>query len=85
MASAGVRPPVSGRYHCANKRRLVYLLITDCFLLLSLLFLTVGKNNEPPATYDQPRATPNTTLRLTIYRFAALVVIKVQWVLLLLI
>lgn len=29
----------------------IYLLITDCFLLVSLSFLTVGKNNEPPATF----------------------------------
>ncbi|KAF8421923.1 hypothetical protein EV426DRAFT_699410 [Tirmania nivea] len=29
----------------------VYLLITDCFLLVSLFFLTIGKNNEPPATF----------------------------------
>ena len=43
----------------ANKPHLVYLLITDCFLLVSLFFLTVGKNNEPPATYDQPCVTLN--------------------------
>ncbi|KAL0638494.1 hypothetical protein Q9L58_002430 [Maublancomyces gigas] len=26
-------------------------LVTDCFELISLLFLTVGRNNEPPAVY----------------------------------
>ncbi|KAI5809656.1 hypothetical protein DFH27DRAFT_606082 [Peziza echinospora] len=29
----------------------IYLLITDCLLLVSLFFLTVGKNNEPPAAF----------------------------------
>ncbi|KAF8474886.1 hypothetical protein BDZ91DRAFT_711946 [Kalaharituber pfeilii] len=29
----------------------IYLLTTDCFLLISLFFLTVGKNNEPPAAF----------------------------------
>ena len=29
--------------------------LDDCFQLISLLFLTVGRNNEAPATYVVPR------------------------------
>lgn len=29
-------------------------LLHDCFLLISLFYLTIGKNNEPPATYALP-------------------------------
>ena len=37
---------------------LVDYVLDDCFQLISLLFFTVGKNNEAPAVYvhDDPRA-----------------------------
>ncbi|RPA95548.1 hypothetical protein L873DRAFT_1829751 [Choiromyces venosus 120613-1] len=35
--------------------RIERVLAEDCFMLISLFFLTIGRNNEPPAVYVAPR------------------------------
>lgn len=45
--------------------------MTDCFELVSLLFLTVGRNNEPPAVYVHLPKNNNSSAVLIVFKLCS--------------